>query len=186
MRTVTTRLMGLLLMLLGAWGGIVAFVGPTFGYRMDTASAWQWTTPRWELHAAPGAAVVLAGLLLLVGSRAGARLGAMLAVLGGMWFVVGPLFASLWLGTNAETQVASNTLNEAARPLGYHYGTGILIVAIAAYAWGKLAIRLAAVPYPDDAAAAPVATAPTASVGRHAAGTDDDRAATTTTVQRAD
>src|SRR2546423_9571440 len=127
MRSATTRMLGLLLMLLGAWGGIVVFVGPRFGYRMDSGPAWQWTTAHWELHAAPGAAVVIGGLLILAAGPGLARLGALLATVGGMWFVVGPLFASMWLGANAETQVASNTLAEAARPLGYHYGTGLLI-----------------------------------------------------------
>lgn len=153
MRTVTGRLLGLFLMLLGAWGGIVAFVGPTFGYRMGTASAWQWTTANAELHAAPGAAVVLGGLLLLIASpRAIARLGAVLALLGGMWFVVGPLFASMWLGDAAMTQVASTTWSELVRPLGYHYGTGVLIVAAAAYAWAACAAYVRATPYPGDSA----------------------------------
>jgi len=149
MRTVTGRLLGLLLIVLGAWGGIVAYVGPRIGFRMDSASAWDWTTPRWELHAAPGGAVVLGGLLLLVAApRAIARLGALLALLGGMWLIVGPLFASMWLGKGAETQLASSTLSQAARPLGYHCGTGMLIVAVAAFAWAACAVLARVEPYP--------------------------------------
>ena len=152
MRTVTARLLGLLLVALGAWGGIVAYVGPRIGFRMDTAATWAWTTSRWELHAAPGGAVVLGGLLLLFATpRAIARFGALLAILGGMWLVVGPLFASMWLGTtNAETKLASTTLSEAARPLGYHYGTGLLIVAFAAYAWATCSAIVSVVPYPGN------------------------------------
>ncbi|HET6910812.1 MAG TPA: hypothetical protein VFH54_15890 [Mycobacteriales bacterium] len=131
------RLLGLLLVLLGAWGGIVAYVGPLFGYRMTPGPAWNWTTSHWELHAAPGAAVVVGGLLVLLAApRIIARLGAILAMAGGAWLIVGPLFASLWLGANSETQLASASLHQAARPLGFHYGTGLLIVAVAAYAWG--------------------------------------------------
>jgi hypothetical protein len=153
MRTVTARLLGLLLVLLGAWGGIVAYIGPRIGFRMDSAAAWAWTTSRGELHAAPGAAVVMGGLLLMFATpRALARIGALLAVLGGMWFVVGPLFASMWLGSNAETQLASSTLSEAARPLGYHYGTGILIIAFAAYAWATCTALVTVVPYPGRGA----------------------------------
>jgi hypothetical protein len=149
MRTVTARLLGLVLILLGAWGGIVAYAGPRIGYRMDSAGAWDWTTSRWELHAAPGAAVVLGGLLLMVAApRIIARFGAMLAVLGGIWLVVGPLFASMWLGSAAETRVASSSLMDAARPLGYHYGTGVLIVAVAAYAWAICSTVVRAVAYP--------------------------------------
>lgn len=152
MRTASSRLIGLLLIVLGAWGGIVAYVGPRIGFRMDGASAWAWTTSRWELHAAPGAAVVVGGLLLLAAApRVIARFGAMLALLGGMWLVVGPLFASMWLGSGAETQLASSTLSQAARPLGFHYGTGLLIVAAAAYAWASCAAYVRAVPYPGGA-----------------------------------
>lgn len=153
MRTFTGRLLGLLLVLLGAWGGIVAYVGPRIGFRMDSAPAWHWTTSRWELHAAPGGAVVLGGLLLLAAApRVVARFGAVLALLGGMWLVVGPLFASMWLAGGAETQLASSTLSQAARPLGYHYGTGMLIIAIAAYAWAGCATLMHAVAYPGSPA----------------------------------
>lgn len=153
MRTVTARFLGLLLILLGAWGGIVAYVGPRIGFRMDSSAAWAWTTSRWELHAAPGGAVVLGGLLLLIATpRMIARFGALLALLGGMWLVVGPLFASMWLGSGAETQLASSTLSQAARPLGYHYGTGILIIAFAAFAWAMCAALVQVVPYPGRGA----------------------------------
>lgn len=146
-----TRLLGVLLVLLGAWGGIVAYVGPRFGYRMSPGAAWQWTTAHWELHAAPGAAVVVGGLLVTMAApRLLARLGAMLALLAGFWFVVGPLFSSLWLGTGGETQLASSSLNQAARPLGYHYGTGALIIAVAAYAWGACRTYTRMAPYPTN------------------------------------
>lgn len=136
MRTWPARLLGLLLVLLGAWGGLVAYAGPRYHFRMGTGAAWQWTTERWQLHAAPGTAVVLGGLLLMVAApRAAARLGAVLALLGGAWFVVGPVLSPIWLRTISEGQAASTTLRQAAHPLGYHYGTGLLIVAAAAYAW---------------------------------------------------
>lgn len=153
MRTASSRLLGMLLVLLGAWGGIVPFLGPRIGFRMDSGPAWDWTRAHWELHAAPGGAVVLGGLLLLAASpRLIARFGAFLAILGGMWLVVGPLFASMWLGSGAETQLASSTLSQAARPLGYHYGTGLLIVAAAAYAWASCAAYVHAEPYPGHGA----------------------------------
>ena len=152
MRTVTSRFIGFLLILLGAWGGIVAYAGPAIGFRMGSGQAWDWTTANWELHAAPGIVVVLGGLLLLAAApRMIARLGAALAILGGMWLVVGPLFASIWLGGDPETQIASSTLAQAARPLGYHYGTGLLIVAFAAYAWASCAAYVRVEPYPGGA-----------------------------------
>jgi hypothetical protein len=149
MRTRTARSLGLILVLLGAWGGIVSYVGPRFSYRMGAGPAWQWTTAHTELHAGPGAAIVVGGLALLVAApRIVARLGAILALLGGMWLVVGPLFASMWLGSASESQLASTTLSQAVRPLGYHYGTGLLVVAAAAYAWALCGAIAHTVPYP--------------------------------------
>jgi hypothetical protein len=146
---IRTRLLGLLLILLGAWAGIVAYVGPLFGYRMTGGPAWAWTTSHWELHAAPGAAVVVGGLLVVAAApRMIARAGAALAVAAGTWVVVGPLFASMWLGGDSESQLASATLHQVARPLGYHYGTGVLIVAVAAYAWAACTRYARTEPYP--------------------------------------
>ncbi|HEU5034341.1 MAG TPA: hypothetical protein VFT62_06240 [Mycobacteriales bacterium] len=157
----TLRTTGLLLVLLGAWGGIVSYVGPKFGYTMGSESGWQWTSANWQLHLVPGAAVVVGGLLLLAAAarESSIRLGGLLALLGGAWLVLGPLFASMWLGPfNAESNVASSTLAQVARPLGYHYGTGLLITALAAYALGRRIGVVRHGPYPSE--------------GRHAARTD--------------
>lgn len=140
MRTMTLRTTGLMLALLGAWGGIVSYVGPWFGYTMGGQSGWSWTSANWQLHLVPGAAVVLGGLMILTaaGRVSAIRTGGLLSLLGGAWLVLGPLFASMWLGPlDAESTVASTSLAEVARPLGYHYGTGLLIVALAGYALGR-------------------------------------------------
>jgi hypothetical protein len=132
------RVTGVLLVLLGAWGGILPYVGPLFGYRMDGTSAWTWTTGHWELNLLPGIAAVLAGLILLTGRRAGAALGGWLAMLSGGWFVLGPLFASMWLPLGeSQSRVASSSLSNVVQPLGYHYGTGLVIVLLGAWALGR-------------------------------------------------
>ena len=64
-------LIGFVVLLLGAWGGIVPYVGPTFGFRKGAGASWQWTTSHSLLWLAPGAAAFLAGLVLLTfGPRA--------------------------------------------------------------------------------------------------------------------
>jgi hypothetical protein len=135
----TRRFTGLLLIVLGTWGGIIPYLGPSFGYRLDSTAAWTWTTAHAELSLGPGVAVVVAGLLVLAGSR----VSALLALLGGTWFVLGPLFGSLWLGAG-QTRVDSGSLSQVWAPLGYHYGTGLVIVALAAFVLGRRLI--AAVP----------------------------------------
>jgi hypothetical protein len=128
-------------MLLGAWAAILPYVGPAFGYRMTAAGSWTWTASAWELHLAAGALVLVGGMMLVLSRWGSTAIGAWCAIVGGVWIVLGPLFASLWLPvTSSETQVFSSTLNDAARPLGYHYGTGLLIVLIAAYVLGRASV----------------------------------------------
>lgn len=136
------RIAGLGLVLLGAWAGVVGYVGPAFGYRMSNYPAWAWTAGNAELHLAPGALGVLAGLTLLIapsGSRA-PRLAAIAAQAAGAWVVLGPLFGSRWLGAGqAETRIGAASLGQTVQPLGFHYGTGLVIVAVASWVLGRQA-----------------------------------------------
>ena len=58
---------GLLVVLLGAWGGIVPFLGPTFGYSADGTGSWYWDLAHAILSLVPGVAACLAGLLIMRG-----------------------------------------------------------------------------------------------------------------------
>src|SRR5258707_15306121 len=83
-------LSGVLLILLGAWGGLVAFVGPYFQYAYTPDTPWHFTLARLWLEVLPGAAALAGGLLVAVSTR---RLltagGTVLAALAGAWFAVG-------------------------------------------------------------------------------------------------
>src|SRR5215472_17501440 len=88
---------GLLLILLGIWGGLVPLVGPYLHYAYTPDKAWTVTSGRAWLEFAPAAAVVVGGLLLLASRlRPLALTGAMLAALSGAWFVVGSTVARFW------------------------------------------------------------------------------------------
>ena len=77
---------GALLVLLGLWGGLVAFVGPYFHFAYTPGTSWTYTSGRLWLEILPGAATVLGGLILLVSRvRPVAMFGAWLAALGGAW-----------------------------------------------------------------------------------------------------
>src|SRR5699024_220459 len=81
---------GSLLVLLGLWGGLVAFWGPTFGYAFTPDASWHFTWGRLWLNILPAAAVVLGGLSLLGASnRVSGTAGSWLAAVGGAWFVIG-------------------------------------------------------------------------------------------------
>ncbi len=124
-------IVGVLIILLGAFGLIIPFVGPLFDFGMGPEAAWVITMSRVVRHVLPGVAVILGGLMLFSGSRASRGVGITLAILGGTWFTVAPVV----LGRMSE---APPTLMDVLRPLVYHYGTGLLITALAAFALGRI------------------------------------------------
>jgi hypothetical protein len=132
---------GFLLILLGAWGALIPFVGPYFDFAFTPDQEWIWTGARGWLEVLPGAATALGGLLLLVsGNRATAMVGGWLTVLAGAWFVVGRALASpLGIG-DAGTPVAVTENKRVVLELAYFYGLGALIVFLGAVALGRLSV----------------------------------------------
>jgi hypothetical protein len=146
---------GVLLILLGAWGAMVPFVGPYFGYAYTPDTAWHFTLGRLWLEIMPGAAAALGGVLVAVSAR---RLlacgGAVLAALGGAWFVVGRAVSALWPhlgvpGSPAGTSVRRVVLEE----LGFFTGLGTVIVFFAALALGGCFVAAFQAAEPDEQAA---------------------------------
>ncbi len=152
---------GIMLILLGAWGAVVPFVGPYFGYANSPDTAWTYTTGRLWLSVLPGAAALLGGIMvLLAASRPAAMSGAMLAALGGAWFAVGSWTATV-LGTGFRPGVPvagpgsafSAPVMRLLEGLGFFYGLGVVIVFFAALALGRFAV--ATVPAEGHAEPAP-------------------------------
>ncbi|WP_407687801.1 hypothetical protein [Mycobacterium sp. HUMS_1102779] len=137
-------LSGFLLVILGAWGALIPFIGPYFDFAYTPGQQWVWTAVRGWLEVLPGIATVAGGLLLIASrDRASAVLGGWLAVLGGAWFVVGPAFAPvLRIGTVGDP-VASAQLKRAWLEVAYFYGLGALIVFIGGAVLARLVARLA-------------------------------------------
>lgn len=132
---------GLALLVLGLFGALVPFVGPAFGYGMGDVPAWTWTESHASLHLAPGIAAIVGGFLVMRGhSQATQRSGALLAAVGGAWFIIGPSLHPLWAtsGMGSMDGMGSSAMADALSALGYHYGTGVLIALVAAYAVGVL------------------------------------------------
>lgn len=136
-------LSGLLLILLGAWGGLIPFIGPYFHYAYTPDKAWVYTTGRLWLEIVPGVATALGGLLVLASARRPlAMFGAFVAALGGAWFVVGNLVRSLWSSSvpGAGVPVGSSVSKLALEELGFFVGLGVVIVFFAALALGRCAV----------------------------------------------
>lgn len=151
---------GFLLILLGAWGALIPFVGPLFDFAWGTDQAWTWLAARGWLEVLPGVATVVGGLLLLGSrNRATAMLGGWITVLAGAWFVVGrPLADVLRIG-DVGKPLAATDAKFAALDLTYFSGLGVLIVFLGALALGRLSVRsLRDVQYAQRPLATPTTT----------------------------
>lgn len=137
--TARVRAVGIAVVLVGAWGALIPFVGPLFGYRMGNVTAWTWSESHATLHLVPGVVALVGGVLMLGAARRRARLGALLALLGGAWFILGPTFHPAWASENGMMMMGGSVWSGIASSLGYHYGTGVVIGALGAYALGVLA-----------------------------------------------
>ena len=143
---------GVLLVLLGAWGALIPFVGPYFHFAYTPDTSWTYTVGRLWLEIIPGVTTVIGGLILLVSAfRPAAIVGACLAAAAGAWFALGALLAPLWAGYGT---VGPNAIPAALYPgtpvggpvhlvaerLTFFTGLGLVIVATAAVAFGRLTV----------------------------------------------
>ena len=132
---------GFLLVLLGAWGALIPFIGPYFHYAYTPDTAWTYTTARLWLEVLPGAAVFFGGFLLMIATgRHVALFGALLAAAAGAWFTLGTTLSPLWNnhvtlgGSPASTTVFMRIMEQ----LGFFSALGVVIVFIAAAAFGRI------------------------------------------------
>lgn len=135
-------LSGLLLILLGIWGGLVPMVGPYLHYAYTPDKVWTVTSGRGWLEFAPAAAAVVGGLLLLASRlRPFALTGATLAVLSGAWFILGSTVARFWSQTPpAPGTPVGGAIARTAEQIGFFTGLGAVIVCVAAVAIGRLSV----------------------------------------------
>jgi len=144
---------GLLLVLLGAWGALIPFVGPYFHFAYTPDTAWTWTWGRFFLEVLPGVAAVFGGLILMASAvRPVAMFGAALATAAGAWFTVGSLLGPVWasystLGGPGGAPAALNPgqpiggpLHMVAEHLTFFTALGVVIVFLGAVAFGRLAV----------------------------------------------
>jgi hypothetical protein len=133
---------GLLLVLLGAWGALVPFVGPYFHYAYTPDKAWTYTTGRLWLDILPGAATLLGGLIVLASaSRPAVHFGGWLAAASGAWFVLGGLIGRTWIGMQMTTGTpVGGPTRTAVEQIGFYTGLGVVIVLLAAMAIGRFSV----------------------------------------------
>ncbi len=134
---------GILLVLLGIWGGLIPFLGPVFGYAYTPDVAWHFTMGRLYLEILPAAATIVGGLLLVGTAHRGiSQLGGWLAAIAGAWFAVGPTLSVLFnsgapaAGVPASAAAAQASIEE----LGFFVGLGVVVVFLAAIALGRSSV----------------------------------------------
>ncbi len=137
-------LAGLVAVLAAAWGGVVPYVGPLFGYSADGSNAWHWSLPHAVLALVPGVVGVLLGLLIVAESRgigvgkgrvSLATAGTLLMVCGA-WFAIGPLAWPVVFSSSSGYFVASSHLGLLEDEVGYSIGTGMILVICGAFVDG--------------------------------------------------
>jgi len=167
-------LSGVLLVLLGAWGALIPFIGPAFHYAFTPDHSWTYTSGRIWLEVLPGAATLLGGLIVLVAAtRPVAVFGSWLAAMSGAWFIVGRPLSGLWAtgGRGTAGSPVGGHIARAVEDVGFFTGLGAVIIFFAAFALGrftvvgirevKLAAERAAAAEAEEAAAAAPATTET-------------------------
>jgi hypothetical protein len=148
--TPTTRmLLGILAITLGAWGGLVPFIGQALNFNADDSSLWTWDLSHALLYLAPGIAAVLGGaaigLTTWMGERRGldvSRLllpvGFLLLAVSGTWFVLGP---SIWpIYYTSRVFAPATPVTSFAEMVVYNFGVGVLLSMLAGVA-GTWAVR---------------------------------------------
>ena len=139
-------LCGLALVLLGGWGGVAPLAGPSFGYGFTPDQAWDFTHGRLYLSVLPGAVVLVTGLIVLVTrSRAIGGCCALIAALGGAWFIAGAALVQLLpagqaASISAGVPLGTGTSTIVLTGLTFYAGVGALIVFFAALALGRFSI----------------------------------------------
>ncbi len=134
---------GVLTLLVSAWGGIIPYLGPSFGYDAQGVGAWSWSAEHSVLALAPGALGVLLGLAML-GETAEVASGrgrvslattGLFALICGAWFVIGP-FAWPVISGSGPVFVSASSLRELEDLVGYSLGPGAILAACGAFAVG--------------------------------------------------
>ena len=134
-------LSGIALIVLGAWGALIPFVGPYFNFSFTPDDAWHWTTARGWLEVLPGAAAFVAGLLLLVSrSRTMTLVAAWLGIAAGAWFAVGPQLQDTWKIGSPGQPAGSSSGIRTLEVLAMFTLLGVVVVYFAAAAFGRLSV----------------------------------------------
>ncbi len=148
---------GVILILLGLWGGLAPFVGPYIHFGFTPDKAWAYTEGRLYYSVVPGAAALLGGLLVILTRNRGVGIaGGLLAALGGAWFALGNGFVITVLkrpSISVGAPLAATALRAYLESIAFFGGLGLLVLFCGALAAGRFSMLAA-----RDVAPAPEGT----------------------------
>jgi len=134
---------GVLSLMIGAWGGVVPFVAPSFGLSAAGTVSWYWNLQHSLLWVMPGALATVCGLAMLgiiprayAGfGRLGSAVTGLVVAVCGAWFVIGPLAWPV-LERSGGVFVPASPIRELGYQVGYSLGPGVLLAMLGTFAMG--------------------------------------------------
>ena len=134
---------GVLTILISAWGALIPFVEPMFGFHATGTPAWRWNAAHTLLAVVPGGVGVVMGFVILWAAsqvadgrgRVGLMWAGLITILSGAWFIVGP---RAWpvISTHGVYFATAAPLRALLYQLGYALGTGVILVVCGGYVVG--------------------------------------------------
>jgi hypothetical protein len=130
----------------GAWGGLVPYIGNSFGYSSNGTGSWVWNLQHGLLYLLPGALAFAAGVAIVATARTSRRrfvspIAGLAALLSGAWFVLGPFVWPIYY--NEAVFGPASPVRSFGNLAGYNLGTGLLLTILGtlALAWGTAPLR---------------------------------------------
>jgi hypothetical protein len=161
---------GVVTILISAWGALIPFVEPLFGYHVTGTPSWHWNAAHTLLAVVPGAAGIAMGFVILwragqvrVGrGRGGLVVAGLITMLCGAWFIVGP---TAWpvISTHGAYFSSIAPLRSLLYQVGYAIGTGVILAVCGGYvlAWAsRPQFRASAPAASSNAPSAPMVDSP--------------------------
>ncbi len=134
---------GVVTILISAWGALIPFVEPIFGYHVTGTPSWHWNAAHTLLAVVPGVVGIAMGFVVLWkanqvrvgGGHMGLVLAGLITMLCGAWFIVGP---TAWpvIGTHGAYFSSIAPLRSLLYQVGYAIGTGVILVVCGGYVLG--------------------------------------------------
>jgi hypothetical protein len=138
--SLSLSVVGLVAVLVSAWGALVPYLGPGIGFGADGSGSWHWSLAHSLLGLVPGAVGIVVGLSLMAPrgvsvtrSRLNLSWDALLAMAAGAWFVVGPL---AWNVAYGRFFLAASPTRTLEYWVGYSMGPGLVLAVCGAFALG--------------------------------------------------